>query len=47
MVGYRKHERELACKVVIFVLSSMKICTHVLIIRVKQERGLDMVNLPY
>jgi hypothetical protein len=47
MVGDRKHEGELACNVVIFVLSSMKICTHVLIIRVKQERGLDMVNLPY
>jgi hypothetical protein len=45
VAGGRKHEGELDCNVVTFVSSSTKICTHVLFIRVKEERGLDLVNL--
>jgi hypothetical protein len=47
MARDRKHEGELACNAAIVVLSSMKMFTHILIMRAKHENVLDMVNLPY
>lgn len=47
MVRDRKHEGELTCSAAIVVLSSVKICTHILIVKVKHENVLDMVNLLY